>query len=157
MLRGRVKSRNALIAVDHSDYALRSVDHAGFMLGGTESRITLFHGKPKLRRFLPKALFEDLPGIEEALSQKTGESMGPVMEKARKMLIEAGIEEKNIGVEIVDGSRNPARDILDAARKHDCGAIVLGRKGDSNTEGYAMGSFTRKVLEGVEDMAVWVV
>jgi nucleotide-binding universal stress UspA family protein len=157
MLRGLIRNRHVLVAVDQSDHALRTVDYAGFMLNGTESRITLFHGKPKLRRFLPKALFEDIPGIEETLSRKTDETIGPVMEKAKEMLVQAGIEENNITIEINDGSRNPAKDILETARKHDCGTIILGRKGDSETKSFSMGSFTRKVLEGVTDMAVWVV
>ena len=157
MLRGMIKSRHVLVAVDNSENALHSVDYAGFILNGTESRITLFHGKPKLRRFLPKALFEDMPGIEEALSRKTDEAIHPIMEKAKEMLVQAGIEASKITIEITDGSRNPAKDILDTARKHDCGTIVLGRQGDSNTDGFSMGSFTRKVLEGVTDMAVWVV
>jgi len=127
------------------------------MLNGTGSRIILFHGKPKLRRFLPKALFEDMPGIEEALSRKTDETLHPIMEKAKEMLVQAGIEKNKITIKITDGSRNPAKDIFEAARKHDCGTIILGRKGDSNTDGFSMGSFTRKVLEGVTDMAVWVV
>ncbi|RJP85067.1 MAG: universal stress protein [Desulfobacteraceae bacterium] len=157
MIRGVIKSRHVLVAVDNSEHALRSVDYAGFMLQGTNSRITLFHGKPKLRRFLPRALFEDMPGIEEALSRKTDETIHPVMEKAKEMLVQAGVEENKITIEITSGSNNPAKDILEAVRKHDCGTIVLGRQGDSNTGGFSMGSFTRKVLEGVEDMAVWVV
>jgi nucleotide-binding universal stress UspA family protein len=157
MLRGMIKSRHVLVAVDNSENALHSVDYAGFMLNGTESRIILFHGKPKLRRFLPKALFEDMPGIEEALSRKTDETIHPIMEKAKEMLVQAGVAENKITIEITDGSRNPAKDALETARKYGCGTIILGRKGDSNTEGFSMGSFTRKVLEGVTDKAVWVV
>ncbi len=157
MLRGLIKNRHVLVAVDNSENALHSVDYAGFMLNGTDSRITLFHGKPKLRRYLPRALFEDMPGIEETLSRKTDEAIHPIMEKAKEMLALAGIEANKITIEITDGSRNPAKDILETARKHDCGTIILGRQGDTNAGEFSMGSFTRKVLEGVSDMAVWVV
>lgn len=157
ILRGVVKSPHVLLAMDNSENALRAVDYAGFILNGTESRITLYHDKPRLRRFLPKALYEDLPGIEDALSRTTEKTIGPAMDRAREMLTAAGIPESRIAIDIANGTRNPAADILKAAKKHHCGAIVMGRQGDSMDNHFTLGNFTRKALEGVSDMAVWIV
>ncbi|MBC2717350.1 MAG: universal stress protein [Desulfobacteraceae bacterium] len=157
LLRGTVKDRNVLVAVDNSESALKAIDYAGFMLNGTESRIILFHTKRSLRRFLPKAIFEDIPGIAELWSEKAAEEIAPVMEKAKQMLTSAGIEENRIQVEIAEGSRNPAKDVLAAAGKNECGTIILGRQGDSNNKEFTMGSTARKVIEAASGMAIWVV
>jgi nucleotide-binding universal stress UspA family protein len=157
LLRGNVTDRDVLIAVDSSKSALKAIDYAGFMLNGIESRIILFHTKRSLRRFLPKSLFEDIPGIAELWSEKAGEEIAPVMEKTRQMLITAGIEESRIQVETAEGSRNPAQDVLAAAGKNGCGTIILGRQGDSNNKLFTMGSIARKVIEAASNRAVWVV
>ncbi len=157
LLRGSVKEANVLIAVDNSENALKAIDYAGFVLNGTESRIVLFHTKRSLRRFLPKAIFEDIPGIAELWSETAEEEIAPVMEKAKQMLIRAGIESSRIQVEIAEGSRNPAKDVLAAADKHGCGTIVLGRQGDSGNKEFTMGSIARKVIEAASGKAIWIV
>lgn len=157
LLRGNVKEKDVLVAVDNSENALRAVDYAGFILNGTQSRIVLFHTKRSLRRFLPKAIFEDIPGIAELWSNQAQEEIAPVMEKARQTLVNAGIEESRIQVEAAEGSRNPAKDVVAAADKHGCGTIVLGRQGDSCNKEFSMGSIARKVIEAASDKAIWVV
>ena len=157
LLRGNVKEADVMIAVDNSENALRAIDYAGFMLNRTESRIVLFHTKRSLRRFLPKSIFEDIPGIAELWSKKAEEEITPVMEKAKQMLVSAGIEESRIQVEITEGSRNPAKDVLTAADKHGCGTIILGRQGSSCNNEFTMGSIVRKVIEAAADKAILVV
>ncbi len=157
LLRGNVKQKDVLVAIDNSENALRAIDYAGFILNGTQSRIVLFHTKRSLRRFLPKAIFEDIPGIAELWSEQGQEEIAPVMEKARQMLVNAGIEESRIQVEVLDGSRNPAADVLEAADRHGCGTIILGRQGDSCNKDFSMGSIARKVIEAASDKAIWVV
>jgi nucleotide-binding universal stress UspA family protein len=157
LLRGNVKEKGVLIAVDTSENALKAIDYAGFILNGTQSRIVLFHTKRSLRRFLPKTIFEDIPGIAELWSEQAQDAIAPVMEKARQMLVDAGIEESRIQVETAEGSRNPARDVVAAADKHGCGTIILGRQGDSGNKEFSMGSIARKVIEVASDKAIWVV
>jgi len=69
---GAVKSKGVLIGVDSSENALRAVDHAGFMLAGTESQVTLFHAMRDLRRFMPKEVLDEAPELEELWKQKAG-------------------------------------------------------------------------------------
>ena len=54
IVEGTVKSQKVLIAMDSSENALRAVDHAAFMLSGTDCQVTLFHSKRHLRRFVPR-------------------------------------------------------------------------------------------------------
>jgi nucleotide-binding universal stress UspA family protein len=157
IVEGGVKSKKVLIAMDSSENALRAVDHAGFMLSGTYSQVTLFHSKRHLRRFLPREIIETAPELEELWQNKAGEQIAPYLKKAKDMLIQAGLSEEKINTRVVDGSRSAAADILEEARSNNYGTIVLGRKGHSGVKEFFMGSITSKVLQDSGGLAVWVV
>lgn len=157
IVEGSVKSKRVLIAMDSSENALRAVDHAGFMLSGTDCQVTLFHSKRHLRRFVPQEVIEAAPELEELWTNKAGEQIAPYMKKAKEMLIEAGIPEAQLKIEVVDGTRDAASDILREARSGDYGTIVLGRKGRSGVKEFFMGSTASKVLQNHTGKAVWIV
>jgi nucleotide-binding universal stress UspA family protein len=157
MVKGAVKKKNALLAVDNSKNALRAVGHAGFMLSGTDVKVTLFHSKRDLRRFIPGTLVEEFPEFQKHWLRKAGMEIAPFMQKAKDMLIEAGLRDAQITTKVVDGSRSAAADILNEAESMDAGSIFLGLRGYSGVEEYSMGSVTRKVLNQAEDMAVCIV
>lgn len=155
--KGTIRSKNVLVAVDGSRNALRAVDHAGFMLAGSDCRITLFHTKQNLRRFVPKELIEDAADLEVFWKEKAGQKIEPMMKKAKAVLLEAGLNEAQIDNKIVDGTRSPASDIISAAKRYKCGTIVLGHRGLSGIKGYFVGNVTRKVLDAFSNMSVWIV
>jgi nucleotide-binding universal stress UspA family protein len=157
VIKGDVSHSNVLIPLDGSENSFRSVDHAGYMLSGTRSRIILFHANKSLARLLPTEVFEGVAGIEDAWLRKAGMSIEPSLLKARDMLIQAGIHESQIEIKVVDGSRRPAKDILQEAKRSKTGTIVLGRRGTEDVKNYSMGSITRKVLNEANDMAIWIV
>lgn len=157
MIKGTVKSRPVVVAVDTSENSMKAVDHVGFMLSGTDCPVIVFHSKRDLRRFVPKEIFEDAPELEKLWRSKAGEQIAPFIQRARDMLIKAGVDENRISVRIVDGSRNPAGDILEEAVRNGAGTVVLGRRGYSGIKSYTMGSVSRKVLEAASDKAVWIV
>ena len=154
---GKVRSNRVLIAVDSSDNALRAVDHAAFMLAGTNNPVTLFHTMRHLRRFVPLEVLEEAPELEELWKSKAGQEIEPFMKKARELLLQAGLNESQINVKVVDGSRSAASDILDEARSSDYGTIVMGRRGISGVQEFFMGSVTSKVLQNCTGMAAWIV
>jgi nucleotide-binding universal stress UspA family protein len=157
MVKGRVKSKNVLLAVDNSENAMRAVDHAKFMLAGTAVNITIFHSKRDLRRFVPKEVLKEFPGVQKFWQKKAGDVIAPYMKKARERLIQAGLAENQISIKLVDGSHSVARDILEEAEENEIGTIVLGKKGHSDIADYSMGSTTKKVLDRASDMAVCIV
>jgi len=157
IVEGSVKSKNVLIAMDSSENALRAVDHAGFMLSGTDCQVTLFHSKRHLRRFVPQEIIEAAPELEELWTNKAGEQIAPYMKKAKEMLLEAGIHELQLKTKVVDGTRDAASDILKEAKSNNYGTLVLGRRGHSGVKEFFMGSVTRKVLQDCAGMAVWLV
>ncbi len=157
MVKGRVKSKNVLLTVDNSENAMRAVDHAGFLLSGTDVNVTVFHSKRDLRRYVPAEVLEEFPGVQKFWQKKAGDVVAPYMKKALAILIRAGLAENQISVKMVDGTRSAARDILEEAEESAIGTIVLGKRGHSNVKDYSMGSTTKQVLDRASDMAVCIV
>jgi nucleotide-binding universal stress UspA family protein len=157
IIEGKVTSTRVLVAVDSSENALRAVDHAGFMLAGTDCQITLFHTMRHLRRFVPLEVLEEAPELEELWKSKAGQEVGPYLDKARDILLEAGLSDAQIVSKVVDGSRSPAADILQEARGNGYGTVVMGRRGLSGMKEFFIGSVTKKVLQNCAGMAVWIV
>ena len=140
-----------------SENALRAVDHAGFMLSGTDCRVTLFHSMRHLRHFLPLEVLEDASDLDKLWKEKAGKQIAPYMKRAREMLLNAGLSDDQIATRVVDDSRSPANDILKEARDNHFGTIVLGRRGLSGFKEFFMGSVTSKVLSRSLGLATWIV
>ena len=157
IVQGQVKSKQVLIAIDSSENALRAVDHAGFMLSGTDCPVMLFHTMRHLRRFVPQEVLDEAPELEELWKTKAGQEIEPFMTKAEEMLVKAGVSESQISKKIVDGSRNAASDIVEEARNNQYGTVVMGRRGISGVQEFFMGSVSSKVLQNSTGMAVWIV
>ncbi|MBW1981592.1 MAG: universal stress protein [Deltaproteobacteria bacterium] len=154
---GTVASNKVLLTVDSSEYSLRAVDHAGFMLSGTNCQVTLFHSIRNLRGFIPQEVLEEAPELEELWQSKIGQEIAPYMKEAVAKLLEAGLLESQITTRVINGSRNVANDILKEARSGGYGTIVMGRRGLTGVRELFMGSVSRKVLQDCRGMAVWVV
>jgi len=157
MVKGTVKKKNVLLAIDNSKNALRAVDHAGFMLSGTDAQIRIFHSKRDLNRFIPDALVDEFPEFQKFWQRRAAKEIAPFMQKAQDMLLAAGLKAEQITTRVADGSRSAAADILEEARGLEAGAIFLGLHGYSSVKEYTMGSVTRKVLNQAENMAVCIV
>ncbi|UCE54015.1 MAG: universal stress protein [Desulfobacterales bacterium] len=157
MLKGSVNKKNVLAAVDNSENALRAVDHAGFMLSGTDAKVTIFHSKRDVRRFIPKAVLNEFPEVQKYWRHKAGEEIAPFLQKAKDMLLAAGLGEDQITTKVVDGSRSAAADILNEAQNSNTGTIFLGLRGYSGVKDFTMGSVTRKVLNQARNMTVSIV
>ena len=155
VMRGEVRNDAVLIPVDASESCFRAADHAGFMLSGTDRKITLFHSKQALDRFVPKSLLASIPQLRARWSSASGEKIMPYMKKVREILLYAGILEENITEKIIDGGSRADKDILKEADGY--GTIVFGRQAPSCNRDFALGSIAIRVLENVSDTAIWVV
>jgi len=157
VVEGGVRSNKVLICLDASENALEGVDHAGFMLSGTDCRITLFHSMRHLRRYVPREVLMEAYDLDQLWKEQAGRQISLAIQKAREMLLNAGIDSKQIKTKVVNGSRSAAHDILKEANDNDYGTIVLGRRGVSALKEFIMGSVTSKILHNSVGFAVWVV
>ncbi len=157
VINGNVTDRGILIGVDHSPEALRAVDHAGLMLACGNQPITLFYSRRCLTCFVPRQVADAAPGMEQIWQDRAGRRIAPIMEKARQVLVDAGVDPSRIGVRVAEGSRSAAADLLKTARSSRCGTIIVGRRGSTSSSVFRMGSVSRGVLESSEHLAVWIV
>ena len=154
---GDVQSKKVLVAVDSSENALRAVDHASFMLSGTDAEVTIFHTIRNVRRFVPMDVVKEEPGIEEVWRNKASQEVTPYIERAKAMLLKSGLSEDRIEIKIEEGTRSPANDILKFAKNGGYGTLVLGRRGISMLKELLMGSVTNKILQQSDGFAVWII
>jgi nucleotide-binding universal stress UspA family protein len=145
---------NILIAIDGSENTMRAIDYIADTLGGFDFKIHLLHvirgmtklhpGSPHL--FLPKEAAEQLE-----------KEINAVFEKAKQRLTEAGFQENQIETKIISGAESRAGAIIQEAREHEYGTIVVGRRGLSKVQEFFMGRVSNKVIHTVRNRAVWVV
>jgi len=154
---GSIDTVKMLLCIDNSENALRAVDHTGFMLSGTDCRITLFHSMRHLRHFLPLEVLENASDLDKLWKHKAGKQIAPYMKRAREILLNAGLSDDQISTKVVNGTRSPADDILKEARNNDFGTIVLGRRGLSGFKEFFMGSVTSKVMCRSLGLTTWIV
>ncbi len=154
---GTVHSKKVLVAVDASENSRRAVDHASFMLSGTDCPITVFHTQRHVTRYVPMEMLTAEPTLEKEWREKSGGEIASCMEKYKTMLLEGGIEDHRISIKVADGTRSAANDILAEAKAGDYGTIVMGRRGISRFKELYMGSVTSKVLQQGHGVALWVI
>ena len=154
---GNIESKKILIAVDSSENSLRAVDHAGFMISGTDCTATLFHTFRNLKEHVDKGPVEKEADLEKLFQTKKGEKIAPYMRKARDILLDAGVPERQVTLKVTGGTKNAADDIVREARDNDHGTIVMGRRGLSPFKEFVFGSVTSKVLYHSAGLALWIV
>ena len=155
--KGMIGSKNVLIAFDGSENAFRAVEYAAHMLHGTKKQVTLFHIKRSLSCILPWEVITEVEEVDEYWLACSEEEIKPKLNRARNMLRKAGFSSLQIVTRIEESSRRPARGIINAAQRDDCGTIVMGRHGRSDAEDFTMGDIARKVLEKAENTVLWIV
>jgi len=157
MVKGAVRRKNMLLAIDNSQNAMRAVDYAGFILPGTEAHVTIFHSKRDLKRFMPNRLLEEFPEFQKLWKHESGEVIAPYLKRAKEKLIKAGLKENQVSIELVEGSESAGIDILKEVENSDAGTIFIGKRGCSDVKDYSMGSVAKKVLYQASDMTVCIV
>lgn len=135
---------------------MRAVDHAAHMLSGTRHQLILYHIKRSLSCILPREVLTPVEEVDEYWLACVESEIKPRLERARKILLDAGFSSLQIVTRMEDSSRRPAVDIVRAAGRDDCGTIVLGRHGRSNARAFTMGNIAREVLEEAHDTVLWV-
>ncbi len=77
-------------------------------------------------------------------------------EKAKKVLIDAGFNPRNLISKIAGKKKGVARDIIEeAASGYDM--VVLGRRGLSGIKEFLFGSISQKVLQMAKDVSVLII
>ncbi len=154
---GDVGSENILIGVDGSINAFRAVDHIAHMFKNRQDiTIYLYHCAVFLAPEVVCTLDQfylhwDRQWCDTHLSGDGCLFKGPV-----QLLKESGIDSDRIVILPQTRTLEESTSIIAQAKKHDCGTIVIGRRGPSVTKGF-FGGVSNRTIRKTQDMAVWIV
>jgi nucleotide-binding universal stress UspA family protein len=154
-----------LACLDGSEESMLSLAHLTNVLEpGGNIEITLFHavrGFHSFRNFVREVLSAeaDRHAIEKAQSEldQAASMMQPSFEKARQILVSGGIEAARIHEKYARDGAHSAHAIVQEAEEGGYDTILVGRRGHSRVQEFAMGSVSRRVIQLVKDKTVWVV
>jgi len=153
--------KKILVAIDDSENAMRAVEFvANFFT--PDNKITLFNviqdtaalcemNSPELTSY-----FISQQRSFCILEEKKKELVNEALQKARKILMDAGFEENNITIKSDIKNSGVARDIIKEARAG-YNAVVLGKRGLSGIKDFVLGSVSQKVFHSAKDMSILVV
>jgi nucleotide-binding universal stress UspA family protein len=153
---GQVTSTRIMIAVDGSESSLKAVDHLSFMAAGNaDIEITLFHVAPRFSDSCPIKIEKLTETIEKILIQGNKRCIDHFHALALQRFKEAGFQDSQIHLKMVECMYNIGSAIVEEARAGDFGTVVVGRRGGGNA--FFMGSVSRSVLGKSTNCALWVV
>lgn len=155
---GKPTSRRILVALDESIEAMRGVSCIGALAGAGDLEISLCHclKPPAMSRFTSE-------GPNKAESDQNWRTyhanrFKPYMDEATQRLVDAGIDARQISRDFIFVRINTIQEIIDTAFNRKFGTIVVGRReAVSFTEEHLRGRFSEKIINSLNNMAVWVV
>jgi nucleotide-binding universal stress UspA family protein len=156
-IEGEINPKRAAICIVDEDASLRIADHAGYMLFGSATQITLLQTVRKL-----SAPISGRPSDEPI--RPAGYAVTPVspgkyayLLKAAAILKDYGIDEERIQITLIPDKGDTAGDILSWCASNGVGIVGLGHSEPEGIWGSLKSSVTRKILSDFKNMAVWVV
>ncbi|MDY6838226.1 MAG: universal stress protein [Thermodesulfobacteriota bacterium] len=155
-------AKRILLAVDESKNAMKAVNYVAKSMQ-PEGHVTLFSVIPD-----PTAACGlDSPSLTPtfkknkqafcAIEETKKDRLKTFMEKAKKVLVEAGFASKDVTTRIRKKKVGIARDILKEAQQGKYDTLVIGRRGLSSVKQFLFGSVSNKVVQLAKKVSVIVV
>lgn len=155
---GLPASNRMMVALDESIEAMRVVTSIADLTGAGSQKIILCHTLrlPGMFRFASGQMTFTERELDWLEYQKN--KFRPYMDEAVQRLQQGGVPSENISRRFVATRGNPILKIIKTARKKDCGTLAVGRReAVSFGEAYFRGRFSEKIIDMLENMAVWIV
>jgi len=158
-MNGSVRDK-ILVACDGSEHCLQIIRYISSVLDPQRFEVVLFHVFLRI----PESFIDieqKMPAYHyrivsiEAWEKKQDMAIREFMEKAKRILLEAGFPDDAITIRIDARKIGIARDIA-AESKNDYKALVVGRKGLSDLKDFMLGSVASNIL-GLVFLPVWIV
>ena len=150
-----------LLAIDDSENARRAVEFVANFFA-PENKITLFNVIPDTATLCAM----NSPGLTPyfisqqssfcLLEEKKKKLVNEAMQKAKRILLDAKFEVKNITIKSEVKKGGIARDIIREA-KAGYNVVVMGKRGLSGIKDFILGSVSQKVFNTAKDISVLVV
>lgn len=155
---GTPEPDNLLVGLDASEGAMRAVDHVVATRNGLGRRqIYLIHVVRAWKTLPPPMLAQLEQERVDALIAESEEAIQPVFREATQRLETAGYKPDRIHTQVISGAESRSMAMIQFARQHDIGTLVIGRRGLSRVEDFLMGRVGHKIVNTVRNRAVWIV
>jgi nucleotide-binding universal stress UspA family protein len=150
-------ANSVMVAVDGSESSFRAVDHLAFIFGGNpDLTLSFFHVAPRLVDFCTIDFTDkDTTALEDVIQAGDKACIDRFYARALKKLADAGIDERQIHIDVRNGGFNIGKAVLDAYRKGGFGTLVVGRRGMNKK--FFSGSVSRYLVNQFGGGALWVV
>ncbi len=152
-----------LLAADGSSHALKAVEYVGFMFKDRNIDIKVIHVLPPI----PPILREHRPSDKDFTEWQTSykdkwvkmhqERAEGILKEVRQTLLQLGIKEDRIEMEVYPGITTVAKDLCFYARGGAFDALILGRRGISKIKELIVGSTCERVIHAEETIPVCIV
>jgi nucleotide-binding universal stress UspA family protein len=146
-----------LIAIDGSENSKRAVEHIACLINVFKKKpeITLLHILPisdKARWVLEEEMHEDLISkLEEIRKSKFND----IFREAEKILEKCGIKKEAVNRKVMIGE--PAKKIVEEAKRGKYTTLVMGMKGRSKIAEVIVGSVTKAVVDRAKGFDIYIV
>jgi nucleotide-binding universal stress UspA family protein len=148
----KIEAQKLLLPIDGSKRSFETVRHFAAMKPFQRHKVVLFH----VFNGVPECYFDiakEPKSIKTAIHVKAWEieqrkNIEATMEKARRILIQAGFNKESVRVSIQNRKRGIARDIVHEA--HDrYAAVIIRRRGSGAIRSLVLGSVATKLIESI--------
>jgi len=154
---GEVKAHRFLLAVHCLPQSLMAADHLAFMMQADEEcEICLYHSLSLFGSCTPPPLEEFHRQWGRKWCEKHLDLDNHLFEAHARILIEGGVAPERIHRLAPGKDLYVSHDLIRRATRHDCGTIVIGRRGREADKGI-LGGVSDRTLLMAQDLAVWLV
>lgn len=153
--------RKILVALDDSNNAMRAIQFIAetFTPDHTVTVFSVIQDSATLCEMNSPELIPYFVSQRESfcvLEDKKRELIKEAQEKAKKILMNAGFDSKNVISKLISKKKGVARDIIEEAHSgYDM--VVMGRRGLSGIKEFVYGSISQKVLQMAKEVSVLIV
>jgi nucleotide-binding universal stress UspA family protein len=154
---GQPDTRKAVVAFDRSRGIRQGLEKVRQLLSTNFAEILLCH--------IVRPLSESHPVSESYFNSRNeanwldenARRIIPAMADAKKRLVRAGFDPQSFPAASIKEMASRADGLMTELENSGAGTIIIGRRGATSVEQFAMGRVTRKVLYLACDQAIWIV
>lgn len=158
LIGSKPNAERILVALDHSDNALKVVEHAAATFNRGRNDFTLFHAIRGIAAISPPEMIDLFPlSYQQQLIRDAEWEMQPTIIKAEALLNEFDIAPERIASKFASGVRSRAVAVLEEAKRRQCGTIVVGRRGATEVRDFSMGRVTTKLIQLASEQTICIV
>lgn len=154
---GQPDTRKAVVAFDQSRGIRQGLDKVGHLLSPKLEEILLCHiVRPLSEPHLERESYFNSRNEANWLGENSRKII-PAMVDAKQRLSWAGFDPQSFHTAIIKEKTSRAEGIMTETEALGAGTIIIGRRGTTSVEEFAMGRVTRKILYLACNRAIWIV